>query len=87
MAHRNGVGPRHRDDAEARKGNALGNRIPSSRTSNPRQYSVTDGRTTIGTVELIGSAFVTVDSTGEIVGSLNTLAAAARTFPAREGGQ
>ena len=36
-------------------------------------------------VELIGGAFVAVASSGEIVGSFNTLAAAVRSLPTREG--
>ena len=84
MAHRNGVGPQHRDDdAGARK--ELAKHVPSSRTSNPAQYHVTDGRTAIGTVELIDGAFVAVDSTGKTVGSFETLIAAARSLPAWEG--
>jgi hypothetical protein len=80
VAHRNGVGPRPRADAEAREENALGNRIPSSRTSNSKQYSVTDGRIALGIVELIGGAFVAVDTTGQTLGTFATLRAAVACF-------
>jgi hypothetical protein len=80
VAHRNGVGPRHRDNAEARKGNALANRIPSSRTSNPKQYSVTDGRTALGTIELIDGSHVAIDATGPTLGTFATLRAAMASF-------
>jgi hypothetical protein len=81
------MGPRHRDDAEApeRKCAWKPRSFPSSRTSDSRQYSVTDGRTTIGTVELIDGAFIAVDVTGKPVGTFKTLTAAVRAFPAREG--
>jgi hypothetical protein len=47
--------------------------------------AVYDGRTALGTIELIDGAFVAVDSTGKVVGSFDTLKAAARSLPAREG--
>jgi len=53
-------------------------------TSSSRQYAVTDGRIALGTVALINGAFVAVNRTGKVVGSFDTLAAAARSLPARE---
>jgi hypothetical protein len=80
VRHQNGVGLQHRvDDAGARKEFS---HVPSSRSSDSKQYTVTDGRTALGTVELISGAFVAIASTGEVVGSFNTLVAAARSFPA-----
>jgi hypothetical protein len=80
VRHRNGVGPRHRADAEAREGIASGKCIPSSRTSNSKQYSVTDGRTALGTVELINGAFIAVNTTGQPLGTFATLKAAMASF-------
>jgi hypothetical protein len=56
----------------------------STEAPTAKLLSITDGRTTLGTVELINGAFVAVVSTDEIVGSFDTLAAAARSLPARE---
>jgi hypothetical protein len=85
VAHWNGVGPQHRGrDAEARKDQALGKRAPFSRTSAHTQY-VTDGRVALGTVELIDGRYVAVASTSEVVGSFDTLPAASRSLPTREG--
>jgi hypothetical protein len=46
------------------------------------KQAVYDGRTALGTVELINDA--SIASTGEVVGSFDTLVAAARSFPTRE---
>jgi len=81
VPYRNGVGPRHHDDAEAQKGNAFGNRVPPfSRPPNSRQYAVTDGRTAIGTIELIDGRHVAIDATGQTLGTFATLKAAMASF-------
>jgi hypothetical protein len=82
VRYRNGVGPRHRDDAEApeRKCAWKPRFFPSSRTSNSKQYSVTDGRIALGTVELTGGAFIAVDTTGQTLGTFATVRAAMVSF-------
>jgi hypothetical protein len=86
VAHRKGKGVNHcGDNGDAREGIASRKCDPSSLCSDSKQYSVTDGRTALGTVELTSGAFVAVDSSGEIIGAFDTLIAAVPAFPVREG--
>ena len=81
MAHRNGVGPRHRIDAEAREGCVWNPHFfPCSRTTNPKQYAVTDGRVTIGAIALIDGRHVATDATGQTLGTFATLEAPMASF-------
>jgi hypothetical protein len=70
VAHQNGAGPDAAVTAiEARK-DALGTRVvPSSRTPAPSQthYSVSSGRTALGTIEVIDGRFVAVDTDGLVI--------------------
>jgi hypothetical protein len=53
-----------------------------------RHWSITDGRTCAGVVDLVGDEFVARDAAGKTVGRFATLAAAAATFtpdPAESG--
>jgi hypothetical protein len=80
VAHWNGAEPRHRvTDSEApeRKCAWKPRSFPSSRTPNSEQYSVSDGSTALGIVELISGAFIAVYSSDEIIGAFDTLIAAA----------
>jgi hypothetical protein len=42
-----------------------------------RHWSITDGRTSVGVVDLVGDEFVARDAAGKTVGRFATLAAAA----------
>jgi len=71
--------------SEARK---VGNeqRHPSSRAFKEikyqaaAHYSVTAGRTALGTIEQVAGGFVATDASGRVVGTFSTLSAASRAF-------
>jgi hypothetical protein len=44
-------------------------------------WSVTDGRTLVGTIDLIDGSYVAIDIHGEITGTFGTRLEAARSFP------
>jgi len=78
---RPGAGPSHRGHGgRAETKDACEKRKTSSRTSNSKQYSVTDGRTALRTIKLIGGSYVAIDATGQTLGTLATLRAAVASF-------
>jgi len=77
------------DASEARKSNALGTRVPSSRPSHPNQaqaarYAVSDGREPLGTIEQVEGGFVATSTGGTVVGMFQNLREAARAFDGGE---
>jgi hypothetical protein len=82
MALRDGAGLDHREHGgRTRKLDAFGNRTASSRTSQPNQYAVADGRTSLGVVEQHGDRFVAITIDGAIIGAFPTLGEAAAALP------
>jgi hypothetical protein len=78
---RNGRAPQRVDAGEARKVDALGKtRKPSSRSSHPNQYAISDGRDAVGTVREIDGVFTAITTNGTAIGEFNTLLEAARAF-------
>ena len=54
---------------------------PSSRQRSTSQtFAVTDGRTTVGMVEVDGKHFIAIDTAGHLVGRFDTLKLAMRAF-------
>jgi hypothetical protein len=49
-------------------------------------WSVTDGRTLVGTIDLIDGSYVAIDIHGEITGTFGTRLEAARSFPNPDSG-
>jgi hypothetical protein len=83
VAFRKGAGPARCEHAsEARK--AIRDSKPSSLSSHPNQYAVSDGTTALGTVEAVNGAFVAIDTAGIAVGTFASLREASRAFD--EGG-
>ena len=84
MARLNGASPTQRGDAAwTRKSDAFGKRTPSSRSSHPNQapaaahFSVTAGRTALGTIEQVEGGFVATSTGGNVVGMFQNLREAA----------
>jgi hypothetical protein len=86
LARLNGVGlAGGSTPSEARK---VGNeqRHPSSRALKEikyqaaAHYSVTAGRTALGTIEQVAGGFVATDASGHVVGTFSTLSGASRAF-------
>jgi hypothetical protein len=79
--------PRSGDAEPPRNLPALDDRGGASRkTKSPeiqQQYSVTDGRTALGTIELIGGSDVAIDAPGQLIGMFATLKAAVASFGGR----
>jgi hypothetical protein len=75
-------GPRHRTSVDGgRKARALEKRCPSTPNSPTAQtLSVTDGRTALGTVELIDRIYIATDTTGTEIGRFDSLREATRAF-------
>jgi hypothetical protein len=68
------------DRSSAKRPRRSSREHPTSRT-----FAVTDGRLSIGKIELVDGFFTTIDIDGVIVGIFDTLRAASRAFPEREG--
>ena len=85
MALINGAGPSHRarHGGRAKTKDAFGKRSPSSRSQvfPQSQYAITDGRTAVGTVEIIDGYYVAFDCHGSIIGRFQTLRHAVRALP------
>ena len=82
MARVNGVGlAGAATPNEARKAQQ---QPPSNRPPNQTQaathFSVTAGRTALGTIEQVAGGFVATDASGRVVGTFSTLSAASRAF-------
>jgi len=86
VRRRKASAPAARYAGGGRRGDLLGRRIGpdaiSKRGLNQHRVTIYDGRDAVGTVALTDGAFVAVTGTGEVVGSFDTLVAAARSLPA-----
>jgi len=71
VAYRNGTGVNHcGDNGDARKIGGTGECAARFSKAHPHQtqYSVTDGRVFVGTIEVIDGYYVALDADGSIVG-------------------
>jgi hypothetical protein len=82
MAPRNGAGPvTAATDNGARKVSP-GRRQSSRRSRNSPQlhFAITDGRTALGTVDVVGGRFIGIGVDGHLIGKFNSLRDAVRAF-------
>lgn len=84
MAFRNGGSPPQRVDAAGTRSKAISGKSPSpSRKNGTTQahYSVTAGRVTLGTIEMVDGIFTAITPEGVVVGEFGSLREAAATLP------
>jgi hypothetical protein len=84
VAHRNGAAPGTDHAVTGGRGkDALEPHSSSSRSQSTSQtrYSITEGRTSIGSVEVIAGAYIAIDTNGAIIGRYGTLRLAVRALP------
>jgi hypothetical protein len=75
---RHGEGHPHRGRGGKAETKGAGKHNPSSRPQSPSQhFSVTYGRTPLGTIDVIDGAFVAYDASGLLIGRFSTLKKAA----------
>ena len=84
---RPGAGPSHRGHGgRAETKDACEKRKTSSRSQVSLQYAITDGRISVGTVEVIEGCYVAFAPDGSVIGRFQTLRLAVFALPT-EGGR
>ena len=64
-------------------GRRIGSRAKTSSAPAQARFAVTDGATTVGSIDVIGGLYVAIDTAGVIVGRYKQLREAMRAFPQR----